>query len=472
MAELAPPAALEPWELVAAKETSARASHALAGDGNHGKLAGCNGSGGLARLDTLELTSSRAAPGESTDSQVVHDDASEADTRERQAAIGEGVNGTSQASAAAADEVPDQAGRVPDARGGGPEEADDLLTAQSMQQRSRRMFTGGAGEPAHSRMGTVAEPATNELLILVDDAANELFDAEERGELQLTAGPLDRIDARGYLLADVVGRTYTSAEDAATVGKRAQEHVNSKKAGVRKDLAAIEKAAYLKVYKARAAAAKGGTIADAVAQKVKTIETEAETQVAALMSKTYMTLFKDISLKRKRVSALPPQPSVVEFRGAWSEVREAEAAWLVACDTRACAGEKQDTAASNLENFWERVKDKRRISDSQEAVLDRLVARFEAAAAAFESAEERLAAAKDALEQATEKLTHTRDAVMAGYDPDAEPTLQTLEYLKISEAVCCYLTSVYRRQQQYADARAREAEEEIAEHKSKRKRSR
>ena len=372
----------------------------------------------------------------------------------------------------AADEVPDQTGQVPDAQGGGAEEAAALLTALSMRQRSRRMFTGGAGAPSHSGMGTVAEPATNELLILVDDAANELFDAEERGELQLTAGPLDRIDARGYLLADVVGRTYTSAEDAATVGKRAQEHVNGKKAGVRKDLAAVEKAAYLKVYKARAAAAKGGTTADAVAQKVKTIEAEAETQVAALMSKTYVTLFKDISLKRKRVSALPPQPSVAEFRGAWSEAREAEAAWLVACDTRACAGEKQDTAASNLENFWERVKDKRRISDSQEAVLDRLVARFEAAAAAFESAEERLAAAKDALEQATEKLTHTRDAVMAGDDPDAEPTLQTLEYLKISEAVCWYLSSVYRRQQQYADARAREAEEEIAEHKAKLKRSR
>ena len=62
-------------------------------------------------------------------------------------------------------------------------------------------------------------------------------------------------------------------------------------------------------------------------------------------------------------------------------------------------------------------------------------ARCEAAVAAFESAEEKLAAATAALEQATGKLQQTRDAVMAGDDPEAEPTLAALEYLKIAEAV-------------------------------------
>ena len=368
----------------------------------------------------------------------------------------------------AADEVPDQAGPVPGAQVTEPEEAAGLVSANSMWQRAIRMFTGGTGAPTHSGMDSVDEPAANELLLIVDDTANDLFDAAERGELQLTAGPLDRVDTRGYLLADVHGRRYISAEDAATIGKRAQERVNGKKTGVRKEKAAIEKATYLKVYKARAAAAADDAVAETVALRVQTIEAAAEAQLAQLLSKQYDTLFKDISLKRKRVAALPPRPSADEFRRAWSETREAEAAWAAACDTRACAGEKQDTACVNLENFWERVKDKRRISDSQEAVGDRLVARCEAAVAAFESAEEKLAAATAALVQATGKLQQTRDAVMAGDDPEAEPTLATLEYLKIAEAVGWYLAGLAQRQAEYADEKTRECKEEIAEMKRKR----
>ena len=54
-------------------------------------------------------------------------------------------------------------------------------------------------------MESVAEPSTNELLVVVDNTANELIEAAERGDLQLTAGPLDRIDARGFLmLADAL----------------------------------------------------------------------------------------------------------------------------------------------------------------------------------------------------------------------------------------------------------------------------
>ena len=97
-----------------------------------------------------------------------------------------------------------------------------------------------------------------------------------------------------------------------------------------------------------------------------------------------------------------------------------------------------------------------------------MVARFEAAAAAFEDAEESLAAAKGALEQATKKLTHTRDAVMAGDDPEAEPTLAALEYLKIAEAVAWYLAGLAGRQAEYADEKTRECKEEIAEMKRKR----
>ena len=154
-------------------------------------------------------------------------------------------------------------------------------------------------------MESVAEPSTNELLVVVDNTANELIEAAERGDLQLTAGPLDRIDARGFLLADTHGRDYISAEDAAKVGKRAQEHVNSKKTGVRKEMDAIEKAAYLKVYKARAAAAKDDSVAEAVTQKVRVIESAAKTQLAALLSKSYATLFKNISLNQAGACVTP-----------------------------------------------------------------------------------------------------------------------------------------------------------------------
>ena len=98
-----------------------------------------------------------------------------------------------------ADKVPDQDGPVPGAQETEPEEAYALLSAKSMWVRVLRMFTGGAGEPRHSGMDSVAEPATNELLIIVDDAANMLFDAAERGELQLTAGPLDHVEARAAI---------------------------------------------------------------------------------------------------------------------------------------------------------------------------------------------------------------------------------------------------------------------------------
>ena len=53
---------------------------------------------------------------------------------------------------------------------------------------------------------------------------------------------------------------------------------------MRKDKAAIEKAAYLKEYKLRAAAVKGSTDNEAVLRKVKIIESEAEVQLAELNS--------------------------------------------------------------------------------------------------------------------------------------------------------------------------------------------
>jgi hypothetical protein len=189
------------------------------------------------------------------------------------------------------------------------------------------------------------------------------------------------------------------------------------------------------------------------------------------MSKPYETLFKHISLKRKRVSALPRQPSADELRDAWREAREAEAAWVVACDTRACAGEKQDTAASNLENFWERVKDKRRIPESQEANGDRLVARYEAAEAAFEMAKEALGAATVARwTKPRRSLTTCTKLSSLVTTPKRSRRWQMFELLKMARDACRYLTTLAQRRGAYLLALARETEEVLAELKRKRKR--
>ena len=132
-----------------------------------------------------------------------------------------------------------------------------------------------------------------------------------------------------------------------------------------------------------------------------------------------------------------------------------------ACVT-ACAGEKHDTALRNLENFWERVRDKRRISDSQEAVGDRLVALYEASDAAFNKAKEGLVAAEVTLSHTEEILKQKYGAIFAGDDPEAEPTLATLERLKLAVAACKWCTRLTIRKGEYALAREREAKEEIA----------
>ena len=61
----------------------------------------------------------------------------------------------------------------------------------------------------------------------------------EEMELQPTAGPLDRVDTRGFLTADLYELTQLSATDAQKLGKRVQERA----AAARKEIAAKEKAA-------------------------------------------------------------------------------------------------------------------------------------------------------------------------------------------------------------------------------------
>ena len=66
------------------------------------------------------------------------------------------------------DEIPDEPGPAPDVPAAGLYSADLILTAAAMSQRALRMFTGGTGVPVSSGQGSVAEPATWELLMLVE----------------------------------------------------------------------------------------------------------------------------------------------------------------------------------------------------------------------------------------------------------------------------------------------------------------
>ena len=133
----------------------------------------------------------------------------------------------SQSSEKSSDEVPDDPQPVPDAPAAGLNSEQVILTEQAMWQRALRMLTGGAGAPVNSGMDCAAEPATWEALLLLDSTANNFIDAAERGELQPTAGPLDRVDTRGFLAADLYGLTQLSAEDAQKLGKRVQERSRS-----------------------------------------------------------------------------------------------------------------------------------------------------------------------------------------------------------------------------------------------------
>ena len=108
--------------------------------------------------------------------------------------------------------------------------------------------------------------------------------------MQLSAGPLDKVDARGFLIADALEWTELSAEDAAKIGKRVQERAGA----ARKEIAAKEKAAYLKVHKARVAAASDAALAAALGQTVAQIEQAAAVEVVAIKAKTYATLLKGI----------------------------------------------------------------------------------------------------------------------------------------------------------------------------------
>ena len=71
--------------------------------------------------------------------------------------------------------------------------------------RAGKMFLGELGEPVASGDGPAVTETTNSLIIDVVDAIKELF-TTSASEIKSSCGGLTEKQARGYLLADLLGR--------------------------------------------------------------------------------------------------------------------------------------------------------------------------------------------------------------------------------------------------------------------------
>ena len=240
-----------PLEAMAAMAVLELGAAAPPGDVDHGALPEGPECCGLSDNGTPEAAASDDESLESFHSGSSDDDSSGAGSQYLEASSEIESDDSFDMSETSSDEVPDQPEQVPAAPAAGPDTEEPILTASSMSRRALRMFTGGAGAPVSSGQGSVAEPATWEALMLIDKAAIDVIDAAERGELLLTAKPLDKVDARGFLVADTHSWAELDREDAIKLGKRVQERAGAAK----KEVAAKEKAAYLRERKLRLAAA-------------------------------------------------------------------------------------------------------------------------------------------------------------------------------------------------------------------------
>lgn len=128
-----------------------------------------------------------------------------------------------------------------------PESPAAPLTAAAMGERAAAMFVVGSAAPQASGLSTAAEPATNELVRLAFNAANDRCNADGKA-LSESFGNFDRLVATGWLLGDAVGRPLLSREQAHAVGLKARKLAVAIKA----DLASIKKDAQRKASKLEA----------------------------------------------------------------------------------------------------------------------------------------------------------------------------------------------------------------------------
>ena len=398
--------AVEPCAALADMVIDAQSPAVLADGGNDDGLPGHGDSSGLGDTDIVPEDDSAGGSSENVSDVVTDDDASEAGSWNSRAGSDSESDDESQSSEVSSDEVPDDPQPVPNAPAAGLNSEEAILTEQAMWQRALRMLTGGTGAPVSSGMGCAAEPATWEALLLLDSTANNFIDAAERGELQPTAGPLDRVDTRGFLAADLYGLTQLSAEDAQRLGKRVQERAGA----ARKEVAAKEKATYLKVHKARAAADSNADVAAGLGQTVAQIEQAAAAEVTSIKAKTYATLLKGIGQRAPPPEpALPPQPSAAQLRQGMQEMERAKAVWLASVDAHDDAWPAVEAALAKMEKFDERTSKKKILSDKDFNRSYELEGKMMCALAVSEAAEKRAVAARATLQAAIALLQRLLD---------------------------------------------------------------
>ena len=190
--------------------------------------------------------------------------------------------------------------------------------------------------------------------------------------------------------------TVLSADDAQKLGKRVQERAGA----ARKDIAAKERAAYLKVYKARAAADSNADLAAALEQTVTQIEQAAAVEVAAIKAKTYPTLFKGIGQQAPPAAVLPLQPTIAQLKQAMQELERAKAVWRASEDAHDDALPALEAAVEKCEQFDEHTKGRRVLSDKNFNKSFELEGRLNCALAVMEAAEKRARAARATLQAA------------------------------------------------------------------------
>ena len=130
------------------------------------------------------------------------------------------------------------------------------LSIPWLTKTAELLFLQGQGEPVASGRGSVVDGLTNEILIDVCDVISLLFKARSE-EVKLSCGGLKEAEARGYLLADLLGVFELIFDDqAGAAGKLAQTRATEAKAAAKRAAKAARKATAATAADRDAAAAK------------------------------------------------------------------------------------------------------------------------------------------------------------------------------------------------------------------------
>ena len=288
----------------------------------------------------------------------------------------------------------------------------------------RYMLCGDETTPRRSDSGWKVACATTGLAVLVVAAVEALY--KELGvpkgkSLACTAGPVDREEAYGYLMADVMGSALLSAEGARYVGERAR-----KKSAAH--AAAMPEAKKQAKKRAKREAPAGSDLEEAAskaaADKERTLlDAELELKLPAPMPPPPKPAHP--SQKRKRL----PEPKHSEFdvpsceeqldafKAALAAMKAAIAAHLGVMKLSSCAREDfvsaqtASTAVAERRCALLRVQDEQDVEDWDCKLLERLDVQLERAQDKRDAKDAKYVAVQDASDAARAVVVETRLAM-------------------------------------------------------------